>query len=114
VSVLEQAGAGTISFNPITGPNLTKALAAIAEAEGYSLDADMATGIVAGAGGDLRNAIQNLQLMLQGPGAAKLKAGAKGKKGKVGWATGVSVFGGLGEVEEGLQGWRAEKPGIQT
>jgi hypothetical protein len=86
VAVLDQAGAGTISFNPITGPNLTKALAAIAEAEGYSLDADMATGIVAGAGGDLRNAIQNLQLMLQGPGAAKLKAGAKGKKGKVRWA----------------------------
>jgi DNA polymerase III delta prime subunit len=81
VTVLEQSGAGNISFNPITGPNLTKALTAIAESEGYSLDPDMAQGLVAGAGGDLRNAMQNLQLMLQGPGAVKAKAGAK--KGKV-------------------------------
>lgn len=94
--MLDQCGAGSINFNPITGPNLTKALTAIAEAEGYSLEHDMAQGIVAGAGGDLRNAIQNLQLMLQGPGAVKSKAGAK--KGKVrqcmclGQLTAVSVL----------------------
>jgi hypothetical protein len=81
VTVLDQSGAGNISFNPLTGPNLTKALAAIAESEGYRLDPDMGQGLVAGAGGDLRNAVQNLQLMLQGPGVLRSKAGAQ--KGKV-------------------------------
>lgn len=84
ISVLEQAGAGSISFNPITGPNTVKALTAIAESEGYhNLDHDLAQGLAQGAGGDLRNAIQNLQMMLQGPvyAAGKGAAPTASKKG---------------------------------
>jgi hypothetical protein len=43
----------------------------------------MTLGVVAR--GDLRSTMQNLQLMLQGPGAAKVKTGAKAKRGKVYW-----------------------------
>jgi len=112
VTVLEQCGAGSVSFNSITGPNITKALTAIAEAEGYSLEQHPAAGLVEGAAGDLRNAIQNLQLLLQGPGAAKInKAKAKGKVsggcGAVGLyaSEGGQLWGLLGQRLADLRGW---------
>jgi hypothetical protein len=103
--VLEQCGCGSISFNPITGPTLAKALAAIAEAEGYSLEAAVAQGLVAGAGGDLRNGIQNLQLLLQGPGAVRLQPGKKGKVRQ----KGVCLCGGRGDCVVGTRAQPANR-----
>lgn len=100
VTVLEQCGAGSVSFNPITGPNITKALTAIAEAERYSLEQHLAAGLVEGAAGDLRNAIQNLQLLLQGPGVAKINKAKD--KGKVSGAVGLLGFAGC---ELGVSIW---------
>jgi DNA polymerase III delta prime subunit len=59
---------------------------AIAGKEGYLLDLDAADGVAASAAGDLRNAIHNLQVMLQSPGGKLPAAGAAaatGRKGKV-------------------------------
>jgi DNA polymerase III delta subunit len=87
--MLDSVGAGTISFNPVTANNIVKALNAVAAKEGAALDADTAVGIAAAAGGDLRNALQNLQMLIgrqggqqAGAGGGSSKGGG-GKKGKV-------------------------------
>jgi replication-associated recombination protein RarA len=80
LAVLEAAGATYISFNPITANTITKALQDIAAKEGFALDPDTADAISTAAAGDLRNAIQSLQLLLlQQQHQAPLQTGKRGK-----------------------------------
>jgi DNA polymerase III delta prime subunit len=80
LAVLEAAGATYINFNPITASTITKALQDIAAKEGFALDPDTADAIAQAAAGDLRNAIQSLQLLLlQQQHQAPLQAGKRGK-----------------------------------
>jgi DNA polymerase III delta prime subunit len=52
-----------VCFNPLTPANVAKALLRIAAAEGVSLSGEAATALATAGGCDLRNAINNLQLM---------------------------------------------------
>eukprot|EP00879_Flechtneria_rotunda_P021977 GHRR01023177.1.p1 GENE.GHRR01023177.1~~GHRR01023177.1.p1 ORF type:complete len:741 (+),score=334.77 GHRR01023177.1:279-2501(+) len=83
LAILERAGAATINFNPVTANMIMKALHAIADKEGFTLDPDTADGIAQAAAGDLRSAVQNLQLLYQRQAPGKSQAAAAGsKKGK--------------------------------
>jgi DNA polymerase III delta prime subunit len=79
LAVLEAAGATYINFNPITANTITKALHNIAAKEGFALDPDTADAIAQAAAGDLRNAIQSLQLLLLQQQQAPVQAGKRGK-----------------------------------
>jgi hypothetical protein len=63
LDTVQAAGAGQISFNPLTVPNVAKALINIANAEKVPLSVEAANAIATAAAGDLRNAVNNLQLM---------------------------------------------------
>ena len=65
-AAIDAAGAAHISFNPITKPNIEKALKSIAGATGLQLDADVLASIADGASGDLRNAVETLHLAAAG------------------------------------------------
>jgi hypothetical protein len=52
-----------VSLNPVTNANATKALLRIAELESRPLSNAAAAALAEQAGGDLRNAVQSLQLM---------------------------------------------------
>lgn len=77
--MLDHAGAATINFNPVTANTITKALQGIADKEGFTLDPDTADGIAQAASGDLRNAVQSLQMLLLQQQPAAVQQGRKGK-----------------------------------
>lgn len=79
LAVLEAAGATYIHFNPITANTISTALHSIAAKEGFALDPDTADAIAQAAAGDLRNAIQSLQLLLLQQQPAPVQAGKRGK-----------------------------------
>jgi DNA polymerase III delta subunit len=79
LAVLESAGATYINFNPVTANTITKVLHDIAAKEGFALDPDTADAIAQAAAGDLRNAIQSLQLLLLQQQPAPVQAGKRGK-----------------------------------
>lgn len=90
LAVLDRVHAAHINFNAITANNIVKALHTIADKEGFALQQEAVDGIAQAAAGDLRNAVQSLQLMHmqeQGP-TAVAAAGRRGSKalgkGKVG------------------------------
>ncbi|GIL86706.1 hypothetical protein Vretimale_19803 [Volvox reticuliferus] len=64
---LQSAGATTISFNPVTANNIAKLLMRVAAAEGLELSPAAAVGLAEAADGDVRSALQALQMnaMLQ-------------------------------------------------
>ncbi|GLI69259.1 hypothetical protein VaNZ11_013841, partial [Volvox africanus] len=64
---LQSAGATTISFNPVTSNNIAKLLMRVAAAEGLELSPPAAVGLAEAADGDVRSALQALQMnaMLQ-------------------------------------------------
>lgn len=61
-STLNALYPATISFNPITANSIAKALQRIAGAEGYELAAATASVIAEASDGDVRSAIQSLQV----------------------------------------------------
>ena len=65
-SVLEATGVARISCNPITANNAAKALLCVAEAEQMPLSMEQAQSIAEAASGDLRNAMEMLQLLALG------------------------------------------------
>jgi DNA polymerase III delta prime subunit len=72
VDALVGAGALAVTFNPIPATSLVKALRLIAAAEGYEVSAAELRGVADGCLGDLRCAIETLQLALTGdPGRRK-------------------------------------------
>lgn len=77
---MDSAGATHISFNAITKLNLEKALKNIAAEVGLQLSAELLTSIADGANGDLRNAVETLQLAAAG---MPLNKAARNHKGKV-------------------------------
>ncbi|GFR40779.1 hypothetical protein Agub_g1393, partial [Astrephomene gubernaculifera] len=91
LAALQSVGAHTISFNPATANNIAKLLLRVAAAEGLDLPPAEAVGLAEAADGDVRSALQALQMnaMLQkaasrgaearGGGAAA--GGRRGKKG---------------------------------
>ena len=60
-----------ISCNPITANNAAKALLRVAEAEQMSLSKEQAQSIAEAASGDLRNAMEMLQLLALGHSPAE-------------------------------------------
>ncbi|GAX79901.1 hypothetical protein CEUSTIGMA_g7341.t1 [Chlamydomonas eustigma] len=58
-------GAVNISFNPVTNANISKVVANVAKKEGLSIPEAAVASIVSLCNGDVRNAIQSLQLMYQ-------------------------------------------------
>ena len=81
LAAINAAGAGQISFNPVTKPNIQKALQQVSLQAGFSMPADTLTSIADSANGDLRNAIETLQLAAAG--ASIDTQAVKGQKGKV-------------------------------
>lgn len=80
---LEAAGAVTLAFNPVTVTNISKALMRISAAEGVDLPKELCASLAEAADGDVRSAVQNLQLVLQGEcGAAAQQAAAPGGRDK--------------------------------
>lgn len=65
-TALEAVGVAHISCNPITANNAAKALLTVAEAESMPLSKDQAQSIADAANGDLRNALEMLQLLSVG------------------------------------------------
>lgn len=80
LAAINAAGAGQISFNPVTKPNIQKALQQVSLQAGFSMPADTLTSIADSANGDLRNAIETLQLAAAG--ASIDTQAVKGQKGK--------------------------------
>ena len=79
-AAIDAAGAAHISFNPITKPNIEKALKSIVDGTGLQLDAEVLSSISDGANGDLRNAVETLQLAAAGvPINTKAAHNSKGK-----------------------------------
>lgn len=66
LAAMNAAGASHISFNPLTKPNIEKALQQISADVGFRLPADILTSIAESADGDLRNAVETLQLASAG------------------------------------------------
>lgn len=117
-AAIDAAGATHITFNPVTKPNIEKALKTIAGATGLQLDADLLSRTADGASGDLRNAVEALQLAAAGvPLNAKAAHNHKSKarrakKGKTeaklptvaashqsfGKDTGLALFHALGKI----------------
>lgn len=77
-AAIDAAGAAHISFNPITKPNIEKALKSIVGQTGLQLGAEVLTSISEGANGDLRSAVETLQLAAAGV-PFNAKASHKGK-----------------------------------
>ena len=65
-TVLEAVGVAHISCNPVTVNNAAKALLTVAEAESMPLSKEQAQSIADSANGDLRNALEMLQLLSMG------------------------------------------------
>lgn len=65
-AALEAAGVAHISCNPITASNAAKALLHVAEAERMPLSKEQAHRLAEAASGDLRNALEMLQLLSVG------------------------------------------------
>ncbi|KAG2433546.1 hypothetical protein HYH02_012663 [Chlamydomonas schloesseri] len=90
LAALDAAGAHTISFNPVTANNIAKLLLRVAAAEGLELAPAAAVGLAEAADGDVRSALQSLQMhaMLQKAAAMGQQAAdggsGKGKGGKGG------------------------------
>ena len=79
-AAIDAAGAAHISFNPITKPNIEKALKSIVNGTGLQLDAEVLSSISDGASGDLCHAVKTLQLAAAGvPINAKAVHSNKGK-----------------------------------
>jgi hypothetical protein len=93
VALLDSLGAATITFNPITTNALSKALMALAAAEGVDLPQPAAAAIAQAADGDLRNAMQNLQVYSGCAAKAAPAAPAKGgrKRAAAGAARGKAA-----------------------
>ncbi|GLC50834.1 hypothetical protein PLESTB_000437100 [Pleodorina starrii] len=110
LAALQSAGAVTIGFNPVTANNIAKLLMRVAAAEGLDLAPAAAVGLAEAADGDVRSALQALQMnaMLQkaalrgaaaaagGGGGGRRKAAAGGKgggkaRGKAGGGGGASA-----------------------
>ena len=81
LAAINAAGASQISFNAVTKPNIQKALQQVGLRAGFSLPADTLTSIADSANGDLRNAIETLQLAAAG--APIDTQAVKGQTGKV-------------------------------
>ena len=64
--VVEEAGAMHVSLNPVTSAAVCKRILAVAEAEGVSLGAADAKRIAEGCSGDLRTALETLQILCYG------------------------------------------------
>lgn len=79
---LEQAHPTVISFNPVTAINAAKALRAVLDREGLELPDDQVKAIAEQAGGDLRCALNTLQLVCSGRPVDRAAAAGKAKKGK--------------------------------
>ena len=65
-AALEAAGVAHIACNPITANNAAKALLRVAEAERMPLSKEQAHSLAEAANGDLRNALEMLQLLSAG------------------------------------------------
>lgn len=65
-AALDSVGVAQISCNPITDNNAAKALQRIAQAEAMPLSKEQALGIAASAAGDLRQAVETLELLCVG------------------------------------------------
>ncbi len=65
-AALEGAGVARIACNPITANNAAKALLRMAEAERMPLSKEQAHSLAEAANGDLRNALEMLQLLSLG------------------------------------------------
>ena len=63
---LEATGVAHISCNPVTANNAAKALLGVAQAERMPLSKEQAHGLAEAANGDLRNALEMLQLLSMG------------------------------------------------
>jgi hypothetical protein len=107
VALLDGLGAATISFNKVAPTALTKALAGLAAAEGVVLTHAAAAAIAKAADGDLRNAIQNLQVFAgaapRAPPGGACAALAKASRGRKRAAGG----GAKGRASEGEAGGAA-------
>ena len=65
-AALEAVGVAHISCNPVTANNAAKALLRVAEAERMPLAKEQAHSLAEAANGDLRNALEMLQLLSVG------------------------------------------------
>ena len=63
VRALDSSGVFTVSFNPVTVPRLVKVMAAVIRAEGIHIPHSTLADIAAGARGDIRCAINGLQML---------------------------------------------------
>ncbi len=81
LAAIDAAGASRISFNPLTKPNIDKALQQISVEVGLRLPAESLISIAEGANGDLRNAVETLQLAAAG--VPLDTQGGKNQKAKV-------------------------------
>ena len=70
-TALEATGVAHINCNPITANNAAKALLRVAEAEQMPLSKEQAQSIAEAASGDLRNAMEMLQLLALGHSPAE-------------------------------------------
>lgn len=77
---LEATGAALFSFNPATATALSKLLLKVAEAEGRALSMEAASGLAQVADGDIRNALQTLQVFFGAAPPAAQPAAAPAKK----------------------------------
>ena len=66
LAAVDAAGAAHISFNPLTKANIDKALQQVSVETGFSLPAGTIGSIADSANGDLRNALEALQLAAAG------------------------------------------------
>lgn len=62
LAALSSAGAVPIAFNPVTANNVAKLLLRVAAQEGLVLAPAVALGLAEAADGDVRNALQSLQM----------------------------------------------------
>lgn len=76
LSTLTAVGATCISFNPLTANNIARVLLAVAHRTCTPLSPAAALGLAEGADGDVRGALQALQMMgRQAAGAGKQAGG---------------------------------------
>uniref|UniRef100_A0A061QSZ1 Cell cycle checkpoint protein n=1 Tax=Tetraselmis sp. GSL018 TaxID=582737 RepID=A0A061QSZ1_9CHLO len=125
LSALDEAGIHVVSLNPITSRNAAKALRGIARKMGIVLAERSAAEMAEASGGDLRNAIESLQLHLLGhrqlrepsgaevgrPGAKRRRAAAgaavsidRGGAAVSGMDSGLSLFHALGKLLHNKRG----------
>ncbi len=82
LAALQSSGCMCCSFNPVTAVNVAKVLQRVAEREGCQLSSAAATSLASVSDGDLRNAVQTLQVLYgqqrrHGGGGLQLAAGKK-------------------------------------